>query len=85
MCYHFLNKKGMKKVSAPIRLRLLYLLYFFMKGGVQKRWKLALSVTAGILFGGLMWRIRRVSTSTSVILWGDHAQVATPYLDETTA
>ena len=41
-----------------------------MKGGVQKRWKLALSVTAGILFGGLMWRIRRVSTSTSVILWG---------------
>ena len=37
MCYHFLNKKEMKKVSAPIRLRLLYLLYFFMKGGVQKR------------------------------------------------
>lgn len=36
MCYHFLNKKGMKKVSAPIWLRLLYLLYFFydMKGGV---------------------------------------------------
>lgn len=29
MCYHFLNKKEMKKVSAPIRLSLLYLLYFF--------------------------------------------------------
>lgn len=29
MCYHFLNKMEMKKVSAPIRLRLLYLLYFF--------------------------------------------------------
>ncbi len=34
MCYHFLNKKEMKEVSAPIQLSLLYLLYFFMKGGV---------------------------------------------------
>lgn len=43
-----LTPRGIKEVSAPIRLSLLYLLYFFRKGGVQKRWKLALSVTAGI-------------------------------------